>query len=135
MKWWVVVALSSARAPHKCSVWGAYGEPVSTAFEAGLRLPSGGGTRFVSARVGAAFCPEPAAFPAEAQRKLWGGTQEMSEPVPTPDAIEQANALFWNPPTLEELVADLEPLRSDESFDIPDLTDEEWEEFLAALHE
>lgn len=59
----------------------------------------------------------------------------MSEPVPTPDAIEQANALFWNPPTLEELVADLEPLRSDESFDIPDLTDEEWEEFLAALHE
>ena len=59
----------------------------------------------------------------------------MSEPVPTPDAIEQANSLFWNPPTLEELVADLEPLRSDESFDIPDLTDEEWEEFLAALHE
>ena len=59
----------------------------------------------------------------------------MSEPVPTPDPIEQANALFWNPPTLEELVADLEPLRSDESFDIPDLTDEEWEEFLAALHE
>ena len=59
----------------------------------------------------------------------------MSEPVPTPGAIEQANALFCNPPTLEELVADLEPLRSDESFDIPDLTDEEWEEFLAALHE
>ncbi len=98
-------------------------------------MRSGGGTRFVSPRVGAAFCPESAGFPAEAQRRLLGGTQEMSEPVPTPDAIEQANALFWNPPTLEELVADLEPLRSDESFDIADMTDEEWEEFLAALHE
>ncbi len=49
--------------------------------------------------------------------------------------IEQADALFWNPPTLEELVANLEPLRPDESFDIPDMTDEEWEEFVAALHE
>jgi hypothetical protein len=52
-----------------------------------------------------------------------------------PDAIDQADVTFRNPPTLEELVADLEPLRPDESFDIPDLSDEEWEEFVAALHE
>jgi hypothetical protein len=52
-----------------------------------------------------------------------------------PDSIDQANALFWNPPRLEELAADLEPLRPDESFDIPDMTDEEWEEFVAALRE
>ncbi len=57
----------------------------------------------------------------------------MPEQAPKPDAIEQANALFWNPPTLDELVADLEPLRPDESFDIPDMTDEEWDEFVAAL--
>jgi hypothetical protein len=59
----------------------------------------------------------------------------MEDRAHKPDAIEQANTLFWNPPTLEELVADLEPLRPDESFDIPDITDAEWEEFVAALHE
>lgn len=59
----------------------------------------------------------------------------MEDRARKPDAIEQANALFWNPPTLKELVADLEPLRPDESFDIPDMTDEEWEEFVAALPE
>lgn len=59
----------------------------------------------------------------------------MPDPAAKPDAIEQANALFWSPPTLEELVADLEPLSPDESFDIPDMTDEEWDEFIAALHE
>jgi hypothetical protein len=32
-------------------------------------------------------------------------------------------------------VADLEPLRPDESFDIPDMTDAEWDEFVTALHE
>jgi hypothetical protein len=52
-----------------------------------------------------------------------------------PGAIDRADRAFSNPPTLEELVADLEPLRADESFDIPDMTDEEWEEFVAALHE
>lgn len=59
----------------------------------------------------------------------------MPDPAAKPDAIEQANVLFWNPPTLEELVADLEPLSPDESFDIPDMTDGDWDEFVAALHE
>lgn len=59
----------------------------------------------------------------------------MEDRVHKPDAIDQADAAFRNPPTLEELVAGLEPLRPDESFDIPDVTDEEWAEFVAALHE
>ena len=56
-------------------------------------------------------------------------------PSRKPDAIDQADAQFARSLTLEELVADLEPLRPDETFDIPDMTDEEWEEFVAALHE
>jgi hypothetical protein len=59
----------------------------------------------------------------------------MEDRAHKPDAIDQADAMFGRPLTLEELVADLEPLRPDESFDIPDMTDEEWEEFVAALHE
>lgn len=59
----------------------------------------------------------------------------MANPAPKPDAIDQANDLFWNPPTLAELVADLQPLRAEESFAIPDMTDAEWDEFVAALHE
>lgn len=59
----------------------------------------------------------------------------MEDGAHKPDAIDEADALFGKPLTLEVLVADLEPLRPDESFDIPDLTDEEWEEFVAALHE
>jgi hypothetical protein len=63
------------------------------------------------------------------------GDELMEDRAHKPDAIDRADLAFSNPPTLEELVADLEPLRADESFDIPDMTDEEWEEFVAALHE
>jgi hypothetical protein len=59
----------------------------------------------------------------------------MEDRAHKPDAIDEADAMFGKLLTLEELVADLEPLRSDESFDIPDMTDEEWDEFVAALHE
>lgn len=59
----------------------------------------------------------------------------MENRAPKPDAIDEADAMFRNPSTLAELVADLEPLRSDESFDIPGMTDGEWAEFVAALHE
>jgi len=59
----------------------------------------------------------------------------MPEPTVHPDAIEQANQLFWNPPSLEELMADVQPLSPDEHFDIPELSDEEWQEFERALSE
>jgi hypothetical protein len=61
--------------------------------------------------------------------------EPMPDPAPKPDAIEQANAVFWNPPTLEELMADVPPLTSMDDLAIPDLTDEEWEAFVAALNE
>lgn len=59
----------------------------------------------------------------------------MEDRAHKPDAIDEADAMFGRSITLEELIADLEPLRPDESFDIPDMTDEEWEAFLASLHE
>jgi hypothetical protein len=59
----------------------------------------------------------------------------MSEPAANNDRIERANAQVWNPPSLEELMADVAPLEPDEHFDIPGLTDEEWEAFVAALTE
>ena len=59
----------------------------------------------------------------------------MPDPAAKPDPIERANALFWNPPTLEELMASVQPLMSEDDLAIPGLTDEEWEAFVAALNE
>lgn len=59
----------------------------------------------------------------------------MPEPATNHDLIEQANALFWNPLPLEELMADVAPLGPDETFDIPGLTEAEWEAFVAALEQ
>lgn len=59
----------------------------------------------------------------------------MPEPDAGHDAIEEANALFWNPPSLDELMAGVAPLRADESFEIEDMTDEEWQVFVDALDE
>lgn len=59
----------------------------------------------------------------------------MSESSPAPDAIDQASGLFWNPPSLDELMADVAPLSADEDFSIEDLTEQEWEVFADALHE
>jgi hypothetical protein len=58
---------------------------------------------------------------------------KMPEPAANHDLIEQASSLFWNPPALEELMADVAPLDPGEHFDIPDLTEGEWETFVAAL--
>jgi hypothetical protein len=59
----------------------------------------------------------------------------MPEPAATNDHIERANTQFWTPPSLEELMADVTPLKADEHFDIPHLSDEEWDVFVAALDE
>src|ERR1700733_819675 len=66
---------------------------------------------------------------------LCGGAHLMPQPAASNDHIERASTQFWNPPSLEELMADVVPLAADEHFDIPDLTDEEWEAFMAALDE
>lgn len=59
----------------------------------------------------------------------------MSEPTSAPDAIEHADASYWHRRDLEEIVGGIEPLREDESFEIPDLTDDEWDRFVRAIHE
>jgi len=57
----------------------------------------------------------------------------MSEPTLMPDALDQASASFWNRHDLEAIMAGAEPLRGDESFEITDLTDEEWASFMHAI--
>jgi len=59
----------------------------------------------------------------------------MSEPARQPqDEIEAVAASFQGPePTLEQLMAGVEPIRSMDQLDIPDLTDDERDAFAAAL--
>ncbi len=53
---------------------------------------------------------------------------------PTQGEIEAAAAGFQGPePTLEQLMAGTEPIRSMDQLDIPDLTGDEREAFAAAL--
>ncbi|TDO57442.1 hypothetical protein EV651_111168 [Kribbella sp. VKM Ac-2571] len=59
----------------------------------------------------------------------------MSEPTPAPDAVDPADASYWQRQNLEDLLRDSEPLREDESFEIPDLADDEWDRFVRAIHE
>jgi hypothetical protein len=66
---------------------------------------------------------------------MWPELNTMPEPVANHDLIEQANSLFWNPLPLDELMADVAPLEPDEHFEIPDLTEEEWQTFVAALEQ
>ncbi len=49
------------------------------------------------------------------------------------DAIDLASAAFWQPADLHTQVLGAEPLTADESFVIPELTDDEWERFERAL--
>jgi hypothetical protein len=59
----------------------------------------------------------------------------MEDRAPKPDAIDQADALFRNPPSLDELMEGVAPITSWDDLDIPDLTDEEREAFATALDE
>jgi hypothetical protein len=62
--------------------------------------------------------------------------EAMGDPAPKSDAIDQADAEFRKPSsTIEELMADVEPITSWDDLDIADLTDEEREAFAAALAE
>ena len=57
----------------------------------------------------------------------------MSDPAPKRDQIDEANARFWKPQTLEELMEGVPVFTSWDQLDIPDLTDEERKAFAAAL--
>lgn len=58
-----------------------------------------------------------------------------TEPTADADAIDRAAAAFWQPDELDTRIRGAEPLSADESFAIPGLTDDEWEDFERALHE
>jgi hypothetical protein len=57
----------------------------------------------------------------------------MPDPAPTPDAIDEAIAHAWRPQTVDELMAGVPVLESWDQLAIPDLTDEEWDAFEAAM--
>jgi|GEM_PF-1518197 len=57
----------------------------------------------------------------------------MEDRAHKPDAIDEGTARFWSPRTLDEIMADVKPITSWDDLAIPDLTDEEWEAFQAAL--
>ena len=58
-----------------------------------------------------------------------------TEPTAGADAIDRASAAFWQPVEHDTQICGAEPLTAEESFAIPDLTDNEWEAFARALHE
>lgn len=57
----------------------------------------------------------------------------MEDRAHKPDAIDQADATFRSPRTLDELMAGVPVLTSWDQLDIPGLTDEEREAFAGAL--
>jgi hypothetical protein len=59
----------------------------------------------------------------------------MVEPLHQWDALDIATGSYWRPPQLSEQLSHVEPWAEQESFAIPDLTDQEWEAFTKALHE
>lgn len=59
----------------------------------------------------------------------------MSEHARPADHVEVANAAFWAPPSLEQLLREVEPVKSFDQFAIDDLTDNEWEAFCSAVSE
>ncbi len=56
-----------------------------------------------------------------------------TEPTADADEIDRAGASCWQAAELDSQVRGAEPLTADESFAIPDLTDDEWEAFARAL--
>ncbi|MEU4193227.1 hypothetical protein AB0E69_15125 [Kribbella sp. NPDC026611] len=59
----------------------------------------------------------------------------MSEPTSASAALAHADAGFWRPEDLMQILAGSEPLREDESFELSDLSDDEWDRFIQAIHE
>jgi hypothetical protein len=57
----------------------------------------------------------------------------MPDPAPEPDQIDEAIARAWKPRTLDELMVGVPVITSLDQLAIPNLTDEEWEAFEAAL--
>lgn len=59
----------------------------------------------------------------------------MNEPLASPQDLEVDAAAFWLDSDLETLLASVKPYRGPDEFVIDDLTDDEWDRFVAALDE
>jgi hypothetical protein len=58
----------------------------------------------------------------------------MSEPTSAGDEMERADRAHRLGVDMKALLEQVEPLRADESFEISDLSDCEWAEFVLAVH-
>lgn len=59
----------------------------------------------------------------------------VTEPARLPDDLDIAAAAFWLDTDLESMLATVKPYEGPGEFAIDDLTDDEWDRFVAALSE
>jgi hypothetical protein len=62
-------------------------------------------------------------------------TVVMNEPVAKAQDLELDAATFWLDTDLENLLVDIKPYEGPQDYAIDDLTDDEWDRFVAALNE
>ena len=59
----------------------------------------------------------------------------MTEPAQQPDDLDVDSAAFWLDSDLDTMLAAVKPYEGAGEFAIEDLTDDEWDRFVAALSE
>lgn len=59
----------------------------------------------------------------------------MTEPAHQPDDLDVGSAAFWLDTDLDAMLATVKPYEGAGEFAIEDLTDDEWDRFVAALSE
>jgi hypothetical protein len=59
----------------------------------------------------------------------------VTEPAHQPDDLDVDSAAFWLDSDLETMLATVKPYEGAGEFAIEDLTDDEWDRFVAALSE
>jgi hypothetical protein len=59
----------------------------------------------------------------------------VNEPARQPDDLDVDAAAFWLDTDLETMLANVKPYEGPDEFAIADLTDDEWDRFVAALSE
>ena len=57
----------------------------------------------------------------------------MSEPTSVGDELDRANRAYWLGVDIGARLEQVEPLQADESFEISDLGDDEWADFVSAV--
>jgi hypothetical protein len=62
-----------------------------------------------------------------------GEVMFMSEPTSVGDELDRANRAYWLSVDIEARLEHVEPLQTDESFEISDLGDDEWADFVTTV--